>query len=251
MSRGRSGSQRRVRIGGASRGTKSRKSKGTRSKGRQSMQKGSRRQDLARLILSFGAPPKNPCMTRDGQVLRQWLKDLAGLLVPTGESGKGVGAVVITDDVITKWAGDAAINDDLVAAYLRASVSNCTADKRMCAFFAELAPAVVTASGKLSGPPVRMVTSRTPGGSGGARQGSTKTAIGRRIAQITEMIKKLAERTVEYKAILDELKADQNAAPPGRGPRKAKAAAQAKAKTPATSPAQSAKTDSSDWKYDD
>ena len=234
-----------MRIGGASRGTKSRKSKGTRSKGRQSMQKGSRRQDLARLILSFGAPPQNPCMTKDGQLLRKWLKDLADLLVPTGDDGKGLGAVVDTDGVIKKWAGRAADNKDLVPAHRRASASNCTADKRMCAFFAELAPAVVTASMKLPGPPVRMVTSRTPGGSG-VNRATTKTAIGRRIAQITEMISKLAERTVEYKAILDELKADQNAAPPGRGPRKAKAAAQAKAKTPATSPAQSATTDSSD-----
>ena len=228
-----------MRIGGASRGTKSRKSKGTRSKGRQSRKRGfTRRHELARLILSFGAPPKNPCMTRDGQVLRQWLKDLAGLLVPTGANGKGLGAVVITDDVITEWAGDAARDTDLVAAYLRASASNCTADKRMCAFFAELAPAVVTASGILQVPPPRVVVKRTPGGSGGARAATkpaTKPAIGRRIEQITAMISKLAEKTAEYTAILKALQADLDGAPTGRGPRATKAATKAAEPTESSS----------------
>ena len=228
MSRGRSGSQRRVRIGGASRGTKSRKSKGTRSKGRQSMQKGSRRQDLARLILSFGAPPQNPCMTKDGQLLRKWLKDLAELLVPTGANGKGLGDVVDTDYVITQWADRAAGDDDLVAAYRRASASNCTADKRMCAFFAELAPAVVTASMKLPGPPVRMVTSRTPGGSG-VNRATTKHAITKQMDNLKVIIASLNTKITAYTEKLNKLDAALKEATPGRGPRATKAAKAAKA----------------------
>lgn len=183
-------------------------------------------------------------MTRDGQLLRQWLKELAELLAPKGANGKGVGDVN-ADDEIAAWATRAAADKALVAAHRRSNESDCTADKRMCAFFAELAPAVAQASGELRGAPPRTVVKRAAGGAS-VRQGTTKTALGSRITRVQGMIRKLAEKMEEYESILKDLQADMVGAPPGRGPRKAKAAAQAKAKTPATSPAQSA-TDSSEY----
>ena len=166
------------------------------------------------------------------------------MLAPKGANGKGVGDVN-ADVVIAAWATRAAADKVLVAAHRRSNESDCTADKRMCAFFAELAPAVAQASGALHGAPPRTVVKRAAGGAS-ARQGTTKTALNSRITRVQGMIDRLAAKMQEYESILAELQASVAGAPPGRAPRKAKA----KAKTPATSPAQSA-TDSSDWKYDD
>jgi hypothetical protein len=206
------------------------------------MRRGSRRQDLARLILSFGAPAKNPCVTRDGQTLRKELNALVDMLVPKGDKGKE-GPVQETGDVIAEWAGDAAGDVDVVNAYRRASASHCTADKRMCAFFAELAPAVLTASGELRDTPARTVKPRAQGGVG--VRATTKYAIGKQMEKIRALMENLTGKIAGYQQQLDDLDvALQGAQKKGRGPRGAAATA---AKAAKAAQASSVESSSVEW----
>ena len=165
---------------------------GMRSRKGGSRKGGSRRQELARLILSFGAQPQNPCVTKDGQALRQRLKDLSELLVPKGDDGKGLGDVVDTDAVIAAWAKEAADDKAFVAAHRRASASNCTADKRMCAFFAELAPGIAEV-----GLTVREANAK-PTMTGSRKVPRSELAIRVQMGKLGDIISQLGERMREY-----------------------------------------------------
>jgi hypothetical protein len=134
-------------------------------------------------------------MTRDGHFLRESLKGLADKLAP-----KGFGEPVPTDTVIAAWANDAANNKGLVAAHRRARASHCTTDKRMCAFFAELAPGVAT---------VELTPSEAyakPTTTGRMKVPRSESAIRVQMGKLSDIISQLGIRMREYEAKYEALK---------------------------------------------